>query len=200
LFIGAIFPVAIECVGRGFPARPIRMLGFASALNTLGNIFGVLLAGVLLLPLIGPLPSIRLLAGVCLVRGLLAALGVRERRWNVLVPAAAAALWVLLLPPTLDYDRVTTGANVYFRPQLWGHVIDRAESLDGGLTTINEGRMPNGDKLLTLLTNGKFQGNDAPLGEMVAQVGCAMVPLLHNSTRTAGLVIGYGTGNTSRVL
>jgi len=200
LFIGAIFPVAIECVGRGFPARPIRMLGFASALNTLGNILGVLLAGFLLLPLIGPLPSIRLLAGICLVLGLLAALGVRERRLNVLVPAGVAALWLLLLPPTLDYDRLITGANVYFRAQNWGHVIDRAESLDGGLTTISVGRMPSGEEVRTLLTNGKFQGNDAASGEMVAQVGFAMAPLLQNARREAALVIGYGTGNTSRVL
>ena len=200
LCIGAIFPVAIECVGRGFPGRPIRMLGYASALNTVGNILGVLIAGFVLLPAVGPLWSIRLLAAMCLVLGLIAALPVRTRRWDVLVPAAAAALWLTLRPPSLDYDQLTTGANVYFRSQAWGHVVDRAESLDGGLTTVNEQRAPGGARVLTLLTNGKFQGNDAASGEMVAQVGFAMAPLLHNARRDAALVIGYGTGNTSRVL
>ena len=199
LFIGAIFPVAIECIGRGFPRRPIRMLGFASALNTVGNILGVLVAGFVLLPAIGPLHSIRLLAGVCLMLGLVATLRL-QRRWDSLLAAGVGALWLTLLPPTLDYDHLTTGANVYFSVRDWGHVIDRAESLDGGLTTVNELRRPGGERLLTLLTNGKFQGTDAPFGEMVAQIGFAMAPLLHNDRRESALVIGYGTGITSRVM
>jgi hypothetical protein len=60
--------------------------------------------------------------------------------------------------------------------------------------------LPDGTTLLTLLTNGKFQGNDQVSGEMVTQMGIAMAPMLHNSSRDAALVIGYGTGNTSRVL
>jgi predicted membrane-bound spermidine synthase len=198
-FIGAIFPVAMECVGRGFPGRPIRMLGFAAALNTLGNIFGVLIAGFLLLPAIGPMPSVTILAGLCVLLGVLAAAGAGYLR-TALIPVGALAVVFVFFPPTLNYDRLTNGANVYFRTQSWGNTIDHAESLDGGLTTINQAVFPNGDKLLTLLTNGKFQGNDAVTGEMLAQVGFAMAPLLHNDRRETALVIGYGTGNTSRVL
>lgn len=51
----------------------------------------------------------------------------------------------------------------------------------------------------TLLTNGKFQGNDALGGEMQAQIGIAVAPLLHTTERSDALVIGYGTGVTSRV-
>lgn len=53
--------------------------------------------------------------------------------------------------------------------------------------------------MLTLLTNGKFQGNDALAGEMQAQVGFALAPLLHQERRDRALVIGYGTGVTTRV-
>jgi predicted membrane-bound spermidine synthase len=74
LFIGAIFPIAIDCVGLAFPDHPIRMLGYASALNTLGNILGVLVAGFVLLPTIGPFASVKLLAGVCLLLGACAAM------------------------------------------------------------------------------------------------------------------------------
>jgi predicted membrane-bound spermidine synthase len=198
LFIGAIFPIAIDCVGLAFPDHPIRMLGYASALNTLGNILGVLVAGFVLLPTIGPFASVKLLAGVCLLLGACAAIVAHARRlW--MAPALAAAAVLLLAPRTLDYDALTTGANVYFAAIPQGHVIARAESLDGGLTTVNE-RVVNGQRLRTLLTNGKFQGNDAVGGEMVAQVGFALAPLLHTAKRSSALVIGYGTGNTSRVL
>jgi spermidine synthase len=50
-----------------------------------------------------------------------------------------------------------------------------------------------------LLTNGKFQGNDAVVGEMQAQIGFALAPLLHQDLRGQALVIGYGTGATARV-
>jgi spermidine synthase len=52
----------------------------------------------------------------------------------------------------------------------------------------------------TLLTNGKFQGNDAKHGEVQAQIGFAALPLLHQERRENALVLGYGTGASSRVL
>jgi spermidine synthase len=51
---------------------------------------------------------------------------------------------------------------------------------------------------LTLLTNGKFQGSSG--GEVPAQIGFALSPLLHTSARASALVIGYGTGMSARVL
>jgi len=199
-FIGAMFPVAIECVGRAFPARPVYMLGVASALNTFGNICGVLVAGFVLLPTIGAYPTVRWLAASCVLLGLAAAVVAgQSRRPATLAAALVAAMGVVLAPANLDYDRLTTGANVYFYPTPV-HVIDRAESLDGGLTTISESFLPDGTHVLTLMTNGKFQGNDVIAGEVAAQMGFAMAPLLHNDSRDAALVIGYGTGNASRVL
>lgn len=35
--------------------------------------------------------------------------------------------------------------------------------------------------VLTLLTNGKFQGNDSESGEMLAQESFALFPMLHTS-------------------
>jgi spermidine synthase len=54
----------------------------------------------------------------------------------------------------------------------------------------------------TLITNGKFQGNDRRdfSGEMVAQSSFAIAPLLHTAERNSALVIGFGTGTTTRVL
>ena len=55
-------------------------------------------------------------------------------------------------------------------------------------------------RTLTLLTNGKFQGANDVLGEMPAQVGFAVAPLLHTDARERALVIGYGTGVSARTM
>jgi spermidine synthase len=46
--------------------------------------------------------------------------------------------------------------------------------------------------VLTLLTNGKFQGDNG--SEMKSQYGFSLYPLLHTSARDSALVIGLGTG------
>ena len=103
-----------------------------------------------------------------------------------------------LQPSSFDYSALASGANVYFAPQNYGRVIDHAESADGGLTTVAEGPPVDGQRSLTLLTNGKFQGSNG--GEMTAQIGFAVAPLLHTPARNRALVIGYGTGVSSRTL
>ena len=54
--------------------------------------------------------------------------------------------------------------------------------------------------MLTLLTNGKFQGNNAAGGEMKAQAGFALAPMLHTPQRERALVIGYGTGSSAHTV
>src|SRR6185295_7321427 len=91
--------------------------------------------------------------------------------------------------------RLASGANVYFHiDSAVGPVVDSAESLDGGLTTVH--RAPDG--LQTLRTNGKFQGNDGP--ETAAQAGFALDALLHQPRRGRALVIGFGTGMSTRII
>jgi spermidine synthase len=220
LAIGALYPLAMEAVGRAHPAQPIRALGQAAALNTAGNIVGVLLAGFVLLPAIGALRSVQGLAALCLLLGIavLAFTGTRQRvagtrqrvagtrehvggtraRVGAWAPAALVAVLFALQPASFDYSALASGANVYFAPQNYGRVIDHAESADGGLTTVAEGPAVEGQRSLTLLTNGKFQGSNG--GEMTAQIGFAVAPLLHTPARERALVIGYGTGVSSRTL
>jgi spermidine synthase len=142
---------------------------------------------------------VQLLALVCFALGvailLWSGLARRALAW---MPAAAVAVLLALQPASFDYSALATGANVYFAAQQYGRVIDHAESADGGLTTVSEGRPVDGRPQLTLLTNGKFQGSNS--GEMAAQVGFAVAPLLHTPARERALVIGYGTGVSSRTL
>lgn len=208
--IGLLYPIAMECVGRAWPDRPVQALGRAAALNTLGNIAGVLVGGFYLLPLLGALRSVQILAAVCLVLGVIVLVfwpqpaGVavprmiqRDIAWT---PATLVLILLVMQPSYFNYSAIASGANVYFARQGWGQTIDHAESVDGGLTSVSMLRTPEGGKMLTLLTNGKFQGNDAMQGEMMAQVGLALAPLLHTQQRERALVIGFGTGVSARTL
>ena len=201
LLIGALYPLAMECVGRAAAAAPIAALGRAAGLNTAGNIVGVLAAGFWLLPAIGALRSIQLLAVICLVLGLVVIVWTGPRR-RMLAWAPATVVVALLVaqPRVFDYTALASGANVYFMNQDYGRVIDVAESVDGGLTSVaRSARVPEGGRVpLTLLTNGKFQGSNG--GEVPAQIGIGLSPLLHTQARGSVLVIGYGTGLSARVL
>jgi len=201
--IGAQFPIAMEAVGIGWPDAKIQALGRVSALNTLGNIIGALVIGFIALPRLGSHRTLGLLTLMCLLLSAVAVLAIeRPRRasWAALV--AAVCFGLLLQPPEFDLTRLCSGGNVYFMPQYYGNIIDHAESLDGGLTAVALSRDAAGSPMKTLLTNGKFQGNDRRdnSGEMVAQSSFAIAPLLHTAQRDRALVIGFGTGTTARVL
>lgn len=207
-FIGLSYPAAMGIASdwlavERFHGAAARGVGVASAFNTLGNIAGILLAAFWWLPLYG---SRNVLLGLAMAAVALALLmawavgsaGERNRQYRLSRWTSPLAVLVALIafPAHWNYTALSQGGNVYFYPQNWGEVIDSAESVEGGVTTV--ARAENGQ--LTLLTNGKFQGNNAEGGEMVAQESIAMIPLLHTDVRGSALVIGYGTGMTARVL
>lgn len=201
--IGAQFPIAMQAVGVGWPKARIQALGRASALNTVGNILGALVVGFVALPRLGSHRTLALLTFVCLALAALALIAIardRQRVWFGLIVAATVVL--LLQPPQFDLTRLSSGGNVYFRHQYYGEVIDHTESLDGGLTAVTLSRESAEFSFKTLLTNGKFQGNNRVdvNGEMMAQTSFAVAPLLHTAQRDRALVIGFGTGTTTRVL
>ena len=199
LVIGFVYPVAMELVGRAWPARAVEAMGRAAALNTVGNVAGALLGGFVLVPRLGSLGTLHVLAASALALALVAGLALAPRlRMQVGAGALAVGALFALQPRRFNTDLLASGANVYFSRQPRGRVIDSAESLDGGLTTVHTSG--GKDPVLTLNTNGKFQGNDARGGEMRAQVGFAVDSLLHAGGRQSALVIGFGTGTTTHLI
>lgn len=202
-FVGMSYPVAMSVASDWLaPKGGARGIGVASGVNTLGNILGVLVIGFWLLPTLGSRNTSLVLSGAALSLGVLAIVVFicTSTKWNGLIYRLAPVGGVLgilaIFPSDWNYNDLSTGGNVYFAAQNWGEVIAHAESVEGGLTTVAR----NSDGIYTLLTNGKFQGNNSVGGEMVAQESFALFPLLHTSERNAALVIGYGTGMTARVL
>ena len=199
--IGALYPLTMSLAAQGRHDR----IGVPGALNTVGNIAGVLVAGFVLLPAIGGL-GITLVAAALAV-GMLALAYTMAPRVDLRHVGALAFIAILFFaaPKHLDWSRIASGMNVYFSVPYCagGQVIDSAESADGGLTAIF-GQHVEGEALLhkTLTTNGKFEGNNvmAQGGEMEAQVGLGLSPLMHVSRFDNALVIGYGAGITSMTI
>ncbi|OOV82930.1 MULTISPECIES: fused MFS/spermidine synthase [unclassified Acinetobacter] len=198
-FIGASYPAAMSLAADWLGQGNAKGLGISSALNTIGNISGVLLVGFLLLPLMGSNKVFLLLAVISLILAVLVSVSVIKvnYKFNPYTAGVVVSTLVLFLiyPKNWNFTSLAQGANVYFMPSYWGDVIDHTESIEGGVTSVT--RSSDG-KYLTLLTNGKFQGNNS--GETLAQESFALIPLLHNAERKSALAIGYGTGMTARVL
>ena len=153
------------------------------------------------LPFFGSLRSLQILAASALCLGLVifAVLKAPNRVLAGVFPVVITALF-LLQPQNLDYQSLSSGANVYFQFQGYGKIIDHAESMDGGLTTVAESRDDKNHRVLTMLTNGKFQGDDSLTREMAAQTSFALCPMLHTTFRNKAAVIGLGTGVSARTI
>ncbi|MEW6432467.1 MAG: fused MFS/spermidine synthase [Myxococcota bacterium] len=180
--LGAVYPLALRLAAR--EAAVGRSIGGLSAANTVGAVTGALLTGFVLLPRLGSRGGLLvLIAG----SGLAAVLAL-EGRWR-LAPVAAVAL-AFVLPPW-NLARLASGENVYFRPTSYGEaeVLWAHESVEGGLTSVVKHPATG---TTTLLTNGKFQGNDT--GEVAAQRAFTQLPMLLQRRWGRALLIGVGTG------
>jgi spermidine synthase len=188
--MGSTFPLLLHRVAarRDVAAR----VGRLTVANTVGTIVGSVATGYAVLPRLG---SQGTLIAIAVVFALASALAFRafggaeawRTRWLGL---GAAAVVLVVVLPRWDMARMTNGANVYFTagppPD---HIEFVREDVHGGVTTVAR----RGD-LLTLYTNGKFQGDDGP--EMAAQRRFAHFPSLFVAREQRALVVGLGTGTT----
>lgn len=189
--MGTTFPLVLRTARAASVGADVGRLTVA---NTLGSIAGSIIAGFFLLPTLG---SQRSLFAIGLVYLAVAGFAVRkydagpDRRRVVLL--VAAGLLAVIAVPRWDLARLTSGANVYFNdgtvPQ--GVVETIHEDVHGGVTTVV--RDPEGTR--TLLTNGKFQGNDGR--EIADNRGLAHLPVTFARHRDNAMVIGLGTGTSA---
>ena len=180
-FIGMSYPCAMTLFVESHPENRVAAMGRASAINTVGNVLGALLGGFALIPMLGSYHAILLLGFLSGSLALAATLSLaKTARISLIAAALTVCAIALTMPSDFDYTRLASGANVYFAQQGYGKVIDHVESMDGGLTTVNLSHDANGE-VHTLLTNGKFQGDDSLQREAKAQYGFGLVPLLQGA-------------------
>lgn len=205
-FIGVNYPAAMSLASDFLIHKgEAKSIGIASAVNTFGNIAGVLIIAFFALPYYGSNRLFWILALLSLMLATMTWLADNKSSSSPKPSSPAqAGLFVVIMtslallsfyPKQWDLNSLSQGSNVYFDNTFWGEIIDHTESVSGGITAVASN--PNNPKELTLLTNGKFQGNNT--GETDAQESVALIPLMHTNQRDNALVIGYGTGMTARV-
>jgi spermidine synthase len=197
--MGALFPSVLREIAH----RPDvgAEVGKLTALNTLGSIGGSVLAGFLLLPRCGSQTSLLIIASgyavLALATAWMRASGDGGTRWHERGMIAGASLATLVLAvavPRWDLTKLTSGANVYFGSMPPPERIEMAqEDVHGGVTTV-----ARSGNVLTLYTNGKFQGDNGP--ELRAQRALAHIPCLLAEHHGRALLIGLGTGTTAGTL
>jgi spermidine synthase len=197
-----------------------RAVGAVYAINTLGSIVGVALAGLVLMPLLGlkmlliagALVDIAL--GVALLRPTMARVR-RDRVPIVLGAAIASVLFVAGISAFLRFEPAVLSSGVfrYGRVSRPEHYIFHYYR-DGRTATVSV-RQSRGDDLLSLATNGKPDASldtawlkpprpTAPpvalTRDLSAQIMLPLATLAHAPKARVGAVIGHGSGLTSHIL
>jgi spermidine synthase len=193
-----------------------KLAGYLNGANALGCLCGALLGVFVLIPLLGSEASLKLII-VALATFWLLFLR-REApspaRWRRAI-VAATVIGVWITASHWDWRLLTAGRANYFgrKPPaavsgaaarvLPPALVFRHEDVQGGLTTVVEQQIETGQMrrtVRTMFTNGKFQGDDNPLGENNAQFGFAAIPSLFVNRHERALLIGLGTGHTAAAL
>ena len=192
LFLGTCFPLVL-CLASAHSTRVGSRVGRLIAVNTIGAVAGALVAPYLLLNTLGSLASLQWLVFGLLGVGALALLTLSELplRRGLALGTAIAAAGVAVFPMEWDFRVLGSAASIYFGSSdaQGGNILYRREDASGGLTTVVE-RLG----VKTLLTNGKFQGDDGE--EIPVQHRLSHIPMLFTPQRERALVIGLGTGVT----
>jgi predicted membrane-bound spermidine synthase len=197
-----------------------RAVGAVYAINTLGSIVGVALAGLVLMPIlglkmllvVGALVDIAL--GVVLLRPTLRR--VRSDRVPLVVGVAAtSAAFVLGVAAFLRFEPAVLSSGVFRYGQVSKPEHYTFHYYKDGRTATVSVRQPRGDDLISLATNGKPDASveaswlkpprpNAPLvaltRDLSAQLMLPLATLAHAPKARVGAVIGQGSGLTSHLL
>jgi predicted membrane-bound spermidine synthase len=215
-FAGITLPVITKLLldaGRGE-----RAVGTVYAVNTLGSIVGVILAGLILMPLIGL--KVLLICGAVLdmslgVYLLFIAAGAAPRARRLMFASAAGLVVVAVATIALnDFNQVVLSSGV-FRNGILPDPASRSIIYyrDGRTATVSVGQATR-DKSIFISSNGKPDGSldtawyrydpKAPrryIGDDIStQVFLPLITLAHAPRAVTGAVIGQGTGITSHLL
>jgi spermidine synthase len=195
--IGAVFPLLFRL--REFPASERgRVAGAMTAANAIGCCAGALTGAFFLIPRFGSEFTLLFIAVLYAATGALLLLLVPAPRLRAQgLAAAGLALLICGLVPQWDRLALTSGEHVYFTGSFsppGSHLLFFQEDSAGGITSV----IANPQGARVLLTNGKFQGSDT--AEPIAQMGFALIPLMHASRFNDALVIGLGTGQSAEVV
>ncbi len=208
--IGAAFPVAVHLATGRSPRKAGHSFGMVFALTALGNVFGVLLGSLVLVPVLGLQQAILLLATLNLLSGLLILWLQPDYRFKRLtaVTALGGLLLLWFLKPVWDPIIMTSG--VYAKAPTYRELAGsegglkrilgmyRMRYYKEGIQTVVSvvenptlGRLPS----LALAVDGKV---DASTGkDMSTQVLSGHLPFAFHPKARDVLLIGLASGVTA---
>ena len=192
LLLGAAFPLAVRlCVG---PHRVGRDIGAVVAFNTLGGIVGVALCGFVLIPLLGLVRTLGLLAIIAAAVGYVAVRqghGVKKSRRQGVMAIGLAALLVACLTPVDRLANLLPGARN-------AELAFYEEGRGGTVAVVTQGK---GERSFhRLYIQGVSNTGDAMPSLRYMRIQALLPLLIHNGEPRSALVIGFGTGITAGAL
>ncbi|WP_243055233.1 fused MFS/spermidine synthase [Pseudomonas sp. BP01] len=186
--LGAAFPLAMRLAVD--PAHLGRDVGKVIALNTLGGIVGVTLTGFVLVPGLGLVRTLAVLAGIAAAIGLLAVWrGHAVRRRTALAVVALAVVTVLsgiFTPPSRLAELLPGARN--------GQITYYREGKGATVAVVNQGRP--GRSFNRLYIQGVSNTGDAMPSLRYMRLQALLPLLIHSQQPRSALVIGFGTGIT----
>ena len=193
LLLGAAFPAALRLiVGEGEVGRDV---GRVIALNTAGGIAGTLIAGFVLVPKLGLVKTIGLLAVIAAAIGIVAVFqGSRENkrmRWAVVSIGVAALVCSVATPA----DRL---ARLLAMTRGGGTLVSYEESKAGTVAVIEQSSGTNIFRRLYI--QGASNSGDAMPSIRYMRLQALLPLIIHRGTPRSALVIGFGTGITAGAL
>ncbi|SPA15191.1 putative Spermine synthase [Cupriavidus taiwanensis] len=189
LLLGAAFPFVLRV---SVDSRRIGAgVGSVVALNTLGGIAGTALAGFVLVPYVGLVHALALLAIAAAVVGVVAvALGSGVRplaRWAVPMVGVLAVIAAALAPP----DRLAT----LLARARGGELVFYEEGRGATVAVVEQSSATN--RFRRLYIQGVSNSGDAMTSQRYMRLQALLPLIVHNGTPKSALVIGLGTGITA---
>ncbi|WJK07032.1 fused MFS/spermidine synthase [Pseudomonas fluorescens] len=192
LLLGAAFPLALRLsVGH---ERIGRDVGAVVAFNTLGGILGVMLCGFVLIPLLGLVRTLGLLAIIAAGIGWFAVRkghGVKKGRRQAVVALGLLSVALAVLTPVNKLASLLPGARN-------GTLAFYEEGRGGTVAVVSQGTGRNAFQRLYI--QGVSNTGDAMPSLRYMRIQALLPLLIHNGEPRSALVIGFGTGITAGAL
>jgi spermidine synthase len=192
LLLGAAFPAALRLiVDAGHVGRDV---GKVVALNTIGGIAGTVVTGFVLVPRLGLVRALALLAVAAGVLGLVAAMhGPSDRRGargaaTVMALAAGAAAWFTPSDTLASLLAATRGGTLVFYQEGQGGTVAVLEQSAGR------------NRFRRLYIQGVSNTGDAMTSLRYMRLQALLPLIIHPAEPRSALVIGLGTGITAGAL
>ncbi|MBN9604025.1 MAG: fused MFS/spermidine synthase [Afipia felis] len=191
LLLGAAFPAVLKlAVGE---AKIGRDVGMVVAVNTLGGIIGTLGTGFVLLPWLGLVRTLGVLAIAAALIGIVAVVrfaGSESRRWPIFAIAAASVV-IAFTTPVDQLARLLPAARA-------GNIAFYEESAGGTVAVVETSNANH--RFHRLYIQGVSNSGDAVPSLRYMRLQALLPLIIHNGDPKSALVIGYGTGITAGAL